>query len=988
VADAIRELQGDDPLRLVRVVAPDGSTVDGLRRALPRVGGCCGAEIGGTLRLASAIASPTLGDRRPAPSVAVLATVQQVLADAAHRPALFASCADHPATHDAIVRAVATLDGVFTLDADHRQTLVQLARGHDSAAAVCEVVATVRSRLLANGFADAAHIVTTATQMLRDDRVPAHLLPPAPLVVVVTQQFNPAHVAFLHALVRWSPRTIVVAASSRDPDLSVGPHLSRIVGTDVDVATHAAHPCEGVVPAVVSCPDHDEEVREVTRRIVGLLDQGVVADRIAVFYPPSGPHRAAISASLAAAGVAARGQVSPALKGSIAGQVLRSLLHLATDGLDRSTVVELARLAPFGYALDDHGGARTIRRSADQWNRLARRGGVVGERDWPALEQLELGPDSADQRRRDGLLGFVHLQRRHRDALRDATSWAGLAGALEAWFGSHCGTVEWRLDTWRGVPAWQLDAAEQIEGLFPMLARLDEFGLRLGVRAAARLVSAFLDDDVVSTESKGAGVVVDQLVGAAGAVYDHVFVLGANEGLVPGRVRDDLVLRRADGPEPLGVLTGPSNRPIRDRRGFLAALDGASRSVTVTHARWDVRAGGALYPSPLLPADASVDHVLVASHAAQLADAGTPWLDGDEWFARHPQRSEPRLNRRRRAIVARRQPAPTEYDGRVGPLADADPLSRPTPEGTTAEVGITSFEEWIQCGARYFVTRVLGAPAEDTDPSEIVDIEARDKGTLVHRIFECLLREFIEAHDDPGRPWIATPADLERALSRASEILDHESAAWLRGHRLGHPQMWRARRVQILTALRRGLEAELADGATPLAAELAFGTRNHAGAVVWRSPIHADLTLRFTGSIDRLDRMPDGTIRVMDLKSGHSSPYKSIQQDAPLGARSDKLQLAFYGWAAGEAKGMHVQRAAYRFVGRHDRHADIELELTSEVTTILHERLDEIAGHIRAGDFVPGEVGQYGCDVCSPDGLGADESNQRLAEWLAAEEPA
>src|SRR5215204_2702973 len=86
VGDAIRQLQGDDPLRLVRVVAPDSPTVDGLRRALPRCGGSCGAEIGGTLRLATAIAAQQLGDRRPAPPVAVLATVQRVLGDARTRP--------------------------------------------------------------------------------------------------------------------------------------------------------------------------------------------------------------------------------------------------------------------------------------------------------------------------------------------------------------------------------------------------------------------------------------------------------------------------------------------------------------------------------------------------------------------------------------------------------------------------------------------------------------------------------------------------------------------------------------------------------------------------------------------------------------------------------------------------------------------------------------------------------------------------------------
>lgn len=980
VGDAVRQLQGDDPLRLVRVVAPDSATVDGLRRAFPRCGGSCGAEIGGTLRLATALAAAELGDRRPAPPVAVLATVQRVLADQRTRPRMFDSCFDHPATHDAIVRAVATLDGVFTLDTDHQSALAGLAGGRASAAAVCAVVAQVRSQLLASGFVDAAEILRTATRQLAE-LDPAHL---SPLVVVVTQQFNPAHVAFLRALVDRSPQTIVVAATSLLAELSVGPHVSQITGQPVDIAPHAAVSTEQVVPTVVSCPDHDEEVREVTRRIVGLLDQGVVADRIAVFYPPGGPHRAALASALAAAGIAARGQVSPALKGAIAGQIMRLLLSVATDGLDRRTLVDIARLAPFGHDVAADGTVRTIGRSGDQWNRLAQQSGVVAERDWAVFEQLEFPADSLDERRQRGLVGFVRLQQRHRDAVRSASTWAELSIALESWFASHCGTVEWRLDTWKGVPNWQRDAAEQVEGVFSMLAQLDRFGLARSTRAAARLITAFLDDDVISAESKGAGVVVDQLVGASGAVYDHAFVVGANDGLLPGRVADDLVLTRALGPEPLGVLTGPSNRPVRDRRGFLAALDGAQHSVTVLHARWDVRAGGAMYPSPMVPADGVV-HQHVASHAGQITDAHQPWLDRDEWFSRHAQLSEPALNRRRRAITARRQPHATEFDGQVGPLDELDPLTRVASDGTPAQSGITSFEEWVQCGTKYFVTRVLGARTDDSDPSDIVDIEPRDKGTLVHRVFERLLGEWIVAHPQLDRPWIADQDDLQQVLTRAGEVLDEEALPWLANHRLGHPQMWRARRAQIMAAMRGGLQAELGDGATPLATEFGFGARNGADPVVWQSPSDHDLQIHFAGSIDRLDRLPDGSLRVMDLKTGASTAYKSITEDTPFGANDDKLQLAFYGWAAGQARGHDVQHAAYRFVGRHDRHDDVQLQLTPQVREALHARLDDIAGHIRDGVFLPGQVGQYGCEVCSPDGLGSDDTNQRLAEWLAQE---
>jgi hypothetical protein len=254
---------------------------------------------------------------------------------------------------------------------------------------------------------------------------------------------------------------------------------------------------------------------------------------------------------------------------------------------------------------------------------------------------------------------------------------------------------------------------------------------------------------------------------------------------------------------------------------------------------------------------------------------------------------------------------------------------------------------------------------------------------LVHTVFERLLQEFIEAHPQFDRPWIADAADLELVLARAAEILDLEAEPWLANHRLGHPQMWRARRAQIMAALRRGLELELRDGATPLATEFGFGARNDQPPVVWQSPSDPELQIHFTGSIDRLDRLPDGTVRIMDLKSGSRDPYKLIKDDTPFGPRDDKLQLAFYGWAAGQARHEPVQRAAYRFVGRHDHNLDVTLELTPEVHAALHVRLDHIAADIRHGTFLPGEVGLFGCEVCSPDGLGADDTNQRIVEWLA-----
>ncbi|MFN8021506.1 MAG: PD-(D/E)XK nuclease family protein [Acidimicrobiales bacterium] len=987
VGRAIRDLQGDDPLRLVRVIAPDSATVDGLRRALPLDGGSCGAEIGGTLRFAGLVAAPELDGRRTAPDVAVLAVVQQLLADPRTRPAAFATCADHPATHDAVVRSYATLVGAFTLD-DPVAALRSLAVGRESATAVVQLVAAVRARLLERGLVDTAELVRIATRRLTDPSISPDRLGVAPTVLVVTQQFNPAHVGMLRALVERAPGTIVVATTSRNPGLSVAEHVSRLVGTEVAAPPHHVPDAPGREVRVVSCPDHDEEVREVTRRIVALLEQGVVADRIAVFYPPAGPHRSAIAASLATAGVAARGQVTPRLKGAVAGQVLRLLMAIVRQGLDRRTVVELARLAPFGRdtVVDEAGveDVRTFARRADRWNRLAVRAGVVGERDWSTFEALEFADDHPEHGTHRSLVGFVRLQRHHRDAVRSAGSWPEVARALEAWFTTHCGTVDWRLEQWSAYPVWQREAAEQLEGVFGVLAEIEQFGLPFRTATLARLVDAFLDTDVVTTESKGAGVFVDQIVGATGAVFDHAFVLGGNDHLLPGRIADDLVLVRGHGAEPLGVLTGPANRPRRDERGLLAAVDGATASVTVTWARWDVRAGGEQYVSPVVAALPAV-HEHVASHAARVQGDELPWLDADEWFARHPDRSTPRLSRRRRSITSRLQPLPGEFDGQVGELGRTHPLRRVDPDGGRAQVGITSLEGWVRCGLHYFVTRVLDARTDELDPSEITDIDAREKGTLIHEVYERLIDEWLGAHPEGTTAWIRSDDDVARMLARAEELIDECAAPLLAAHHLGHPEMWRARRSQIVHALRRGLELERDDQVVPVAAEFRFGRQSQGArpAPEWSSA-DGRHTVAFTGAIDRLDRLPDGSLRVMDLKSGAATSYTGIKALTPLGADRDKLQLAFYGWAVEQLTGERVASSTYRFVGRPEAEHDVVLELSPEVLDELHHRLHEIVDAIDGGRFEPGEVGNWGCEVCAPDGLGTFEINQRRIEWSGA----
>ena len=88
----------------------------------------------------------------------------------------------------------------------------------------------------------------------------------------------------------------------------------------------------------------------------------------------------------------------------------------------------------------------------------------------------------------------------------------------------------------------------------------------------------------------------------------------------------------------------------------------------------------------------------------------------------------------------------------------------------------------------------------------------------------------------------------------------------------------------------------------PIAAELGFGFAGEIDAV----PLTLDdgRALRFRGKADRVDRADDGSLLVLDYKTGKSDNYRGLSDDDPDQAGS-LLQLPVYGQAAR----LHQQRA-------------------------------------------------------------------------------
>jgi hypothetical protein len=345
-------------------------------------------------------------------------------------------------------------------------------------------------------------------------------------------------------------------------------------------------------------------------------------------------------------------------------------------------------------------------------------------------------------------------------------------------------------------------------------------------------------------------------------------------------------------------------------------------------------------------------------------------------------------------VEGRRGAAFTRFDGNLAGLAVPSPVNAPT--------SATRIERWAGCPFAYFVQDVLGIEAVE-NPEDRLEITALDKGSLVHEVLERFVGEVLSRGSaglpDPHQAWTAADHDLIAEIGAA--VCDQYESRGL----TGRPIFWRRDRARILADLQRFLRADdrnrAAHGTRPVAAEMAFGLRDAAiGAVPFT--LSDGRQLQFRGKADRIDVGDDGTIHIVDYKTGKADRYTGISEEDP-DQRGRRLQLAVYGVAARLHQGepdAEVQ-AEYWFVNARADFKRVGYRVTDDVLARVCSTLDTIVSGIDAGVFVshPAQVSSspwVECAACDPDGLGVTElrrawdrkrSHPQLAPYARLAEP-
>ena len=404
------------------------------------------------------------------------------------------------------------------------------------------------------------------------------------------------------------------------------------------------------------------------------------------------------------------------------------------------------------------------------------------------------------------------------------------------------------------------------------------------------------------------------------------FLAGLDAVRFPGTGLHDALLvdddrRRLTAGQAVPALPTGADR-VEEKRYALAALLARLRGrVTLSYSTWDAVEGRTVPPAAellqayrLLSRDPAADYdALHASlapaasaipHAGVQLDAADVWLgaladDGTLHYGVPVVRAvHAGINAGWHAGMQLRGELLTPFHGAIAPRARLDPRRHPE-----LLLSASQLETLGTCPHRYLLRYVLRVrPPEDPDLTPEQWLSALERGALLHRVYE---RSLTAA----SRRQVAIASPAFEAL--VEEVLDAELAR----QRQEQPPPGEAIGALEVEALREDVGAFVAmvreDGERwLLPLERKFGGRDGTPPLEIGLPGGA---IRLWGAIDRIDRLEDGRLVVIDYKTGSSLRYGGRNGPYDGGRR---LQHVLYAAAVRRLEGVEVARAEYQFPTR------------------------------------------------------------------------
>lgn len=814
-------------------------------------------------------------------------------------PGRFDYCADRPVTAQALARCSATLDGIDLDPTGAPPVVHEVHRAHQAV-----------TERLQSGFWSRHEALCTAAERIAAGRA-GEL--GSVLAFALPKDTDPTTAAVLEAL----------GISEKDILRPTRPRLEQATWT--------------------SASDPEDEARAAVRAVASWLADEAPGHRIGVFWSSEEIYRPLVSRRLQDAGIEFNGPAPVQLVDTpMARSVLRlldslpapgellpvrPLLDAIAEGLVRHRDLPLPSSAAcerlwVNPVVPDDDDAEPVETPGEQDTGAAQ--GTRAEEDRAAKKRRRC----EDQRAFDAFHQALSAQLHE---VAQARSWSAASAAL-------LDLVDDFLAATGPEEPTRAAARTMLRDALTDLTDLDGCGSSPDPRTVAHTVQEVVTAHRSRTGRIGTGVTTGSLGDALGRDLDHAVFLGLADGLVPVHAREDALLPETVRTRTEG-LPELDERVRRQKELFEAAL-GVVPAPLLLQPRGSLRESRTYLPSRWLPGllGRPEPESAIPSAVAALRDSAG-WATEEtpqpataqelrqQWLTVQGHRpgslGNEHLDRALELRADRRRGRFTRFTGHAGPDAlPADFLDR--------AISPTALEEWVNNPFGYFVTKVLGAELF-ADRELAQEIDHRMKGNILH--------EALEHHANQALADGALPP-AEHLLQEAERIMDRErNEFWIEDLW----QHYRAEMLEQLAATHEHLEQQHAEGWGLNAPEVVFGEDPE---------IALDLpdgtVLRFRGKVDRVDRHEDGTVRVVDYKSGRRDKFKAITPADPT-AGGTKFQLPVYGlFARSLGEGADV-RSEYWFLGAPGE--PVGYDLTDDVVDALRNTAHGIVTALRAGVF-------------------------------------
>ncbi|MGD8862989.1 MAG: PD-(D/E)XK nuclease family protein, partial [Myxococcales bacterium] len=681
---------------------------------------------------------------------------------------------------------------------------------------------------------------------------------------------------------------------------------------------------EGAV-TVLSAPGEGRECVEIARRLMLEAERGTPFDRMAVLMRDPAPYHHLLREALSRAGVPAHfaeGLTRPHRQG----RALLSLLRCKREGLSARGFVEYLSLSvlspldateaepawvppesaaraqalPEGDAADE---AREVVAGAPvrHWERLILRAAVLGgrerwarrldglaselalERDARRREDADADAIEADLAELERLQAFVLPLIDRLDALPQQADWASWLHAMQA------------------LCARALDAPTRVLAALAELAPLGNVG-PVGLDEVLRVLTPRLSELREPARGLGAGrVYCGAIESARGMEFSLVCVPGMAEKVFPQKVAEDPVLLDVLRGRLDAALQQNEQRVAGERLALRIAVGAASERVILSYPRVDLERARPRVPSfygleVLRAAEGELsgyDALMRRAEAAAAARIGWPAPTRPELAIDDAEHDLSLLH-----DLLRRPPDETRGAARylldanallarslrfrarrwsVRRFTPADGLVDPSPAARVALAAHrlaerphspTALESFADCPYR-FVLRALHGLQPRPVPGPIEEIDARERGALIHAVLFELLSALRDAELLP-----LTEERLPAAREQLARVTAQVSGRFRDRLSPVVDRVWSDSVARIERDLGRWLQGLSGSTYVPMAFELGFGLPPAAGRD-FRSrsePVRLRDGTLLRGSIDLVEACePDAEGALERMEGGEDS---------------------------------------------------------------------------------------------------------------------